>query len=496
MSNFLPLSNAEAELAGLPPTDLVLDPEHLDALTASTELDAIEAARAKAKKDPWGDKGLRSHQRIAARFAKYATGRCLYINGLGWHRYDGKRWAIDERAAYAYQLLSELLTASYAESISDKDLAVDVRASMTASGSAGVLDLASRQLFAAAIDEDPHLLNCQNGTLDLRTLALRPHDPADLITKITRANYDATAVGIEWNTFLESSLPNEDVREFLQRVLGLALIGKVLEHVLVILTGTGRNGKGITTRTVSKALGDYAITGSNTMLIASKYGQQSAGEQASRMRLRGSRLVIMAELEKGSKLAPATMKSLTGGDTIEAKYMGQNPVQFAPSHSILMETNYLPTVDAEDAAVWARLRVVPFDVSFAGREDSGLEDRLEAELDAVLAWVVSGLWAYQNMGGLQAPEAVLSRTGEYRTANDPVQQFLAECCISNVNARVPRSELHHAYLEWARENGAESLVPRWFAPRIADLPGVSEGKTNGNRVWKGLGLANDEPAFD
>ena len=495
MSNFAPLDDRAAEMLGLPETNLVLDPQYVDALTAAENLDVIELARAKAKKDPWGDKGLRSHQRIAARFAKYAEGRCLYVLGLGWTYWDGKRWAVDNRAAHANKILAELLKASWIESMSDKDLARDVTASMTASGSAGVLDLASRQLFAAEVDADPYLLNCQNGTLNLRTLTLREHDPADLITKVTRANYNGAALSSTWIGFLESSLPVVEVREFLQRFAGSALIGTVMDHVLVIATGTGRNGKGVLSRAISKALGDYAITGSNSMLIASKYGQQSAGEQASKMRLRGSRWVVMAELEKGAKLAPSTMKSLTGGDTIEAKYMGQNPVQFAPSHSIFMETNFLPAVDAEDAAVWARLRVVPFDVSFAGKEDKTLEERIEADLDAVLAWIVSGLWAY-HQEGLNAPEAVTSRTEAYQAENDSVKQFMAEECVRHQNARVTRSELHHAYLDWARENGAESLTPKVFAPRVAGLPGISEGKTGGNRIWKGVGLSNDEPVLD
>lgn len=496
MSNFAPLDNDTAAMLGLPETDLVLSADHMDALAAADELDVIEAARAEAKQNPWGDKGLRSHQRIAARFAKYAEGRCLYVLGHGWTYWDGKRWAPDHRAAHANRLLAELLKASWIEAMSDKSLAKDVSASMTASGSAGVLDLASRQLFTAEVDADPYLLNCQNGTLDLRKLTLRMHDPADLITKVTRAKYDGAALSSTWLGFLESSLPDVDVREFLQRFAGSALIGKVLDHVLVIATGTGRNGKGVLSRAVSKALGDYAITGSNSMLIASKYGQQSAGEQASKMRLRGSRWVVMAELEKGSKLAPSVMKSLTGGDTIEAKYMGQNPVQFAPSHSIFMETNYLPTVDAEDAAVWARLRVVPFDVSFKGKEDKTLEDRIDADLDAVLAWIAAGLWAYQNTGGLNAPAAVLSRTDAYQTENDTVKQFVAECCVSHVNARVSRAGLHHSYLEWARDNGAELLTPREFAPRVGALTGVREGKTSGIRIWKGLGIANEETDSD
>lgn len=443
----------------------------------------------------WQDKGLRSHQRMASRLATYGSGKILYVNGNGWHYWDGTRWAPDEREARAHAVLTDLLTLSWQEAITDKDLANDVRASMSAHGSAGVLSLASRQLFTAKVDADPYLLNCQNGTLDLHQLELRPHNPADHITKVTGCAYDPRAYSEDWSLFLESSLPNADVRFFLQRYAGLALIGRVIEHVLVIATGSGRNGKGVLARALSGALGDYAITASNDMLVASRYGQKSAGELASRMRLRGARWAVMSELEKGDKLAESTMKSLTGGDTIEAKYMGQNPVEFDPSHTFFMLTNDLPKVDADATAVWARMRVVPFDVSFIGREDHGLEQRLELNHAAILAWAVLGLAAYQD-DGLAAPQAVMAKTESYRADNDEVQQFITECCVLNPNARVTRSELHHAFMEWARDNSAEQLAPRAFTQRIGALPGVSEGKSGGHRIWKGVGIKSDESLLD
>lgn len=443
----------------------------------------------------WQDKGLRSHQRLAARFAQYAEGRILYVNGTGWHHWDGTRWAPDHRAAEAHKILTKLLEMSWIESISDKDLAADVRSCMTSHGTTGVLDLASRRMFTEDVDRDPYLLNCQNGTLDLHTLELREHDPADLITKVTGAAYVPGAYSNDWERFLESSLPDADVREFLQRYAGVSLIGVVLEHVLVIATGSGRNGKGVLARMLSEALGDYAITATNDMLIASRYGQKSAGELASRMRLRGARWAVMSELEKGDKLAESTMKSLTGGDSIEAKLMGQNPVEFVPSHAFFMQTNDLPKVDADSTAVWARMRVVPFDVSFKGREDSGLEDRLRLELSAVLAWAVRGLADYQDQG-LAAPDAVMKRTEDYRTENDTVQQFLVDRCIESPNARVARAELHRVYQEWAKDNGADTLTPRELAPKVRSRPGVTEGKSGGFEVWRGIGLLSKETTSD
>lgn len=420
------------------------------------------------------------------------------MDGLGWHYWDNTRWALDSRGKRAHKLLTELLTiCTTPEALGDSALLADLRAANTANGSNGVLDLASRQLEAEAsdMDKDPYLLNMQNGTLDLRTLELRGHDPADRITKVTRAAYSPEASSERWTSFLNSSLPDMDIQEFLQRFIGSTLIGTVLDHVLVVATGGGRNGKGVLAETVRHALGDYAITASNSMLIASRYGGNSAGEKASLMRLRGSRFAVMSELEKGAQLAESTMKQLTGGDSIEAKLMGQNPVEFEPSHSFFMLTNDLPKVDPTADAVWARMRVVPFNVSFKGREDPTLKEDLKLAADAVITWAVAGLWAYKAEG-LNAPEKVMASTEDYRAENDDVKQFISEECVMHPSARVTRAELHHAYLEWARENGGEQLTARAFAPRIASLPGISEGKVNGNRVWKGAGLKNDESLSD
>lgn len=446
----------------------------------------------------WQDKGLRSHQRMAARFTQYAEGRSLYVDGMGWHHWDGRRWAADSRGKEAHKLLQQLLRLSWTEAIGDKALEADVRAANTGTGSNSVLDLASRFLTADAdeMDADPHLFNVANGTIDLRTLELREHNPADRITKLANAAYVETPDSSRWMDFLNSTLPDTEIQEFLQRFIGSTLIGKVIDHVLVVATGkAGRNGKSTLAKAVAHMMGDYAITASNSMLITGRYKGESAGEKASMMRLRGARFAIMSELEKGAQLAEATMKQLTGGDTIEAKLMGQNPVQFAPSHSFFMLTNDLPKVDPTAQAVWARIRVVPFEQSFEGREDTTLDDDLVLAADSILHWAIAGLWAHQQEG-LNAPPKVMAATTDYRAENDSVEQFLSDECVLAPNARVTRSELHHAYLEWARENGAEQLTAREFAPRIASLPGISEAKIRGVRVWRGAGLKNSETRDD
>lgn len=447
----------------------------------------------------WNDRNLRSHQRIAARYATYANGQVMYVHGAGWHYWDGSRWASDANGAHATRLLSNLLKVCWLEAMGDKDLQSDVKACMTASGSRGVLELARahKDLFAEEVDTNPWLLNCRNGTLDLHTFELRPHDPVDRITKVCAAAYVPDAEAPTWKYLTESSLPDEDVRGFLQRYVGLALVGRVIEHVLPILTGEGRNGKGTMAYTIAKALGNsdgYAITVSASMLIAGRYGDKpSAGELAAQYRLRGARWVVLSEIQRGSRMDEATMKMLTGGDRIQAKRMGMDPIDFDPSHSLVMLANDLPVVDPDAKAVWARLRCVPFTVDYTGHEDNTLEERLELELEGVLVWCVEGLRDYIERGRkLDEPDAVLTRTSTYRDDNDSLGRFIAEECVEHNGVTVSKSVLMDAYAAWAVREREPALGPRVIAARLAKRPGVTEVKSHGVRMWVGIGLPTPE----
>lgn len=485
------------------------EPNLLDADSYQQGLnDALEAQRAQqlseaekheillqehASTIEWNDHNLRSHQRMAARLAQYAAGHALYVDGIGWHYWAGTHWAADRRDVRINEILTELLTMSWVEAMNDQTLQVDVKSAMTTAGGNGVIDLASRsrKLFTEQVDQDPYLLNCQNGTLDLHTLQLRPHDPADRITKVTGANYDASIEAPSWESFLKSSLPDPSVREFVQRYAGLSLIGRVIQHVMLIATGTGRNGKGVLARTLSKALGDYAVIATNDLLVTGRHGSKSAGELAAQMVLRGARFAVMSELDKNDKMNESLMKSLTGGDEITAKFMGQNYVSFMPSHSFFMQTNDLPAMDADAKAAWARVRVVPFNVSFEGREDHGLEERLETELTGVLTWAVEGLRSYQN-GGLDEPEAVRASTDAYRSDNDALSRFIADRCVLNSAASVATAKITEEYNTWAAMNGEAQSNSRALGKQLRQLDGIGEARTNSGRGLSGIGIKADE----
>lgn len=431
----------------------------------------------------------RGQARMAYRLAGRYAHRLMFVHGIGWFAYDGTRWTEDTQGEATRAVLA-VLRSALAESLDDKELRTDVRRCESASGISGVLTIASAlREFAftvAALDEDPYLLNVANGTLDLRTMELREHNPLDRITKVARAAYTPGTTSTEWDGFLAKVLPDESVRGFLQRYIGVALCGRVLEHTLAILTGTGRNGKGVWYGAVGYALGDYATT-AEPDLFMHRENAHPTGE----MDLLGVRWVVVSESDKGRRLAEATVKRLTGGDRIRARRMRQNFVEFTPSHTAALVTNHLPKVSGDDPALWARLRVIPFQVVIQKHlQDRKLGEKLEHAADAVLGWAIRGWEDYQR-AGLAEPDAVLAATDAYQADADALGRFIAECCVTSPAVRAPSGELFTAWAKWAADDGTESGSKKAFGEAL-DKRGFPDGKSGSLRFRRGIALRTDE----
>jgi putative DNA primase/helicase len=421
-----------------------------------------------AEPPPEEDPGKLGHSgqvRMAYRLAAGHRDRLLHVHGIGWHHWDGKRWAYDDVGAAKRAVLDVLRTA-LAGALGDKQLQRDIRACESHTGVTGVLGIAAAlPEFAATVrdlDADPYLLNVANGTLDLRTLELVPHNPADRLTKVTRAAYEVKTPAGEWHTFIESVLPDEPVRSYMQRHVGVALLGKVTEHVLSIWTGTGANGKSTAVSGLCWALGDYASTAEPDLLL-----HRSNSHPTGEMDLMGRRLVVVSETDEGRRLAEATMKRLTGGDIIRARRMRQDFVEFTPSHTPILVTNHLPAVSGDDPAVWRRIRVVPFDVVVPEQDRDGeLPERLERAAEEVLLWAVTGWSEYQRIG-LAEPPAVLTATRNYRADSDAVARFIEdECVTSSPAVKATTAQLFDAWQRWRAQEGAPEMSRKAFGQSL------------------------------
>jgi putative DNA primase/helicase len=431
---------------------------------------------------------------MAERMVSEHGARLRHVHGIGWHTWEQNRWREDdERAdlAAAVETVKNALRKLERMSGQDRDdLYKDIRKTESASGLEGMAKIASSQrpisVASRLLDADAHLFNTPGGTVDLHAGHVRPADREDLITKVSGGVADGST-DEEWEEFLATILPDEEVRNFVQRLFGYAMLGKVTEHVMPIFTGTGANGKSTIRDAIAEAFGDYAIEVDPAILMESKHERHGAFK----MRLRGARLVTVSETEKNRRFAEATMKRLVGGEQIEANYMHKNPIQFDPSHTLIMMTNHLPKVSGDDPAVWRRILVVPFDVVIpVEKRDPELPGRLKDARDAVLSWVYAGWTEYQRIG-LCPPEAVKARTAEYQAKNDVLARFLEERTLTSPHGAVKARDLFTAWTSWCHATGEQSCSEVDFAASMA-VRGFEKKRGSAGQQYLGLLLVGDQ----
>jgi putative DNA primase/helicase len=399
----------------------------------------------------------------ARRLVEYARGTFLYAHGGPWHHWDGRRWNRDAGAAI-HELAAKVARswwkdAAEATTREAQDALVKHAHSAQKSGAIeAAISLAAKcypdlKIDPKRFDLQDWLLVVENGTIDLRTGELGPHDPTHLNTRLAPVAFDPGALAPRWERFLAEVLPSAEVRAYVQRAAGLSLSGVIRDHLFFMTVGAGRNGKGVLMRTLAHVLGDYAAVAPMDLLIA-KSGADHPAELAI---LEGARFVVASELPKGKWNEPR-LKQLTGGDTVPARGMRENYRNMRPTWKLWIATNERPRATGQGDSLWERLKEIRFPVQFRDEDDARpetqvwpvkdatLEAALLTELPGVLAWAVRGavMWAEKGLG---EPPEVRAATAEYRVTEDVLGPFIAE---RPVVQPVKLKELFAAWCEYAK----------------------------------------------
>jgi putative DNA primase/helicase len=347
------------------------------------------------------------------------------------------------------------------------------------------------------LDRDAWLVNCQNGTLDLRTGKLKAHNPADRITKIVPTDYDPDAPRPRFEQFLKETLVDEAVISFVKRYSGYTLTGITRERLLAILYGFGKNGKTTLVELLRDVIGDYATNTDTETLLMKRY--QGVGNDVAA--LKGARFVSAAEVEQGRRLAESKVKQLTGRDTVTARYLFGEPFNFTPEFKLWLSTNNKPVIQGTDDAIWDRLRLIPFTQRFDGdRQDPKLPEKLRVELPGVLAWMVEGCLEWQEHG-LGEPESVREATNQYRAEMDTLAAFLDEECVIASDSKVLAERLYESYAMWCDKSGERKEPKKAFVGRLEERGfnrrRETSGVNKGRYIWLRIGFrSGDEPPED
>jgi putative DNA primase/helicase len=332
-----------------------------------------------------------------------------------------------------------------------------------------------------ALDAHPLSVNTLSGVLEFArpaekgapaSVALVPHDRAQLHTKIMPVSWDPYARCDRFLTELARVQPDPLMRAFLQRWFGLSMTGLTGEQKLVFLHGGGRNMKSVIVDLMAKIMGDYATTAKIESLIGKN--RRSGGDATPDLvPLIGARMVRASEPEANEQLQEAKIKELTGGEPILVRALNKGFVEVYPQFKLTITGNTKPEIRGTDDGIWRRVLLVPFLVQIPKTEiiDKDVFDAiLWEERDGILQWLADGLLDYLE-NGLQEPAAVTDATAEYREESDPLGQFLTDCCVVSGEARdvIRVASLTDAFHYWQIERGVGQWKGATVHKRLAAM---------------------------
>ena len=481
--------------------------EHIDsAFEAGPVVDPADAPV--ARKGIPEAKHLTTDQANAGRIVKNFGRKMIVVAGQ-WFAWTGMRWEKDDGEVYRCGcMLSKVIHAeadawrakkgSSAEESEKYDAIADALVKWAArsemkTGIEAAVGLTKKMLSVGenSIDRSPWLLNCLNGTVDLRTGELKAHDPADFITKLVPLAYEPDARSDAWETViarvtLEAGITTRPLAGFLQRWFGYCATGSTREQAFVVHYGNGSNGKSTILDTVADVLGDYAATAAPGLLV----GNGKDRHPTEIADLFGRRMVTAHETGEGGQLKEDMVKQLTGGDKVKARFMRADFFEFDPTHKLQLLTNHKPAIKGQDNGIWRRVLLMPYLARFAVAEevaagrahfvrDTSIMDKLRKERAGVLTWLVRGAMAWVQEG-LQPPDVVLAASRDYQTEQDRIGQFVAECCELGLGSSEPLADgmnggLYQAYRGWCNEGGVFALSKTRFVQELERcIPGFAK----------------------
>lgn len=420
-----------------------------------------------------------------------------------WLIWDGKRWARDNKddvKKMAVHFVEHDMMEIF-KTIKDGDKQRNYLRWMSQSRASFKVD-AMLSVVQKLIGEDPsmfdrdgNLLNVENGTIDLSDGTLRPHRQSDYIIKLARVRFDPTATAPTWLKFIDRIFQDADgktqleVIEYIQRAVGYSMTADIVAQCLFVLWGGGRNGKTTFVEAILSMMGEYAIVGQQSLLLADDKFKQNAEDEAN---LQGVRFASCSEINNGQRFDEAKIKRLVGTSKIRARRLYESSFEFDATHKLWLDCNHKPKVLNNDEGVWRRIKLIPFLQQIPLNErDEKLSEKLRAESSGILNWCLQGLRAWRADGKLHEPRAVSDAVNEYRCESDNFGQFLSDCIEPNDAERTPTDDVYRAYIRWLDYNGLKGTLSKIeFGKRMRERNYPSK-PFNGKRCFVGLSVKGD-----
>lgn len=420
-----------------------------------------------------------------------------------WYTYEGGKWQKDVGALLVSAKIKEFvrLMALYCGEITDEEKRKQYMQFVSKMGDRRFRDRLmkdaadSMRIEAVEFDTHPYLINCRNGTYDLKTMTFREHRWEDFLTMQTNFEYSVQDVRCErWEQFIKEVTQNDyDKADYLQRALGYSILGTSKEECMFIIHGkTTRNGKSTMLDAIQHMLGDYSSVAPVQLICKSDRTKDAEAANPVLARLKGKRMVTMAESDKMGNLDEATIKQYTGGEDITARELYQSAITFKPQFTMWLSCNDLPAVKDKSLFASDRVRVIEFNKHFTDAEqDKGLKDYFESPeaMKGIFTWLIAGYFKYRRFG-LKMSDNMRAVVKQYEKDNDLVLQFLEEKCERVEEGYTKAKALYDTYKIWCKSNGYYVCSMKKFNAEVTAHPDwyVSKSVIHGIAVYHGLGF--------
>jgi putative DNA primase/helicase len=371
-----------------------------------------------------------------------------------WMVFNGKCWEQD-KTGRADQLAKVIVRSIYAEAskvpIEDADgskrIAKHAAASESSRAIRAMLDRAKSELPATPdqFNKQLFLLNCENGTLDLRTGELRQHNPHDMLTRCLKTAYKPHAEAPQWLQFVKTIFADDtSLIGFVQTALGMSLSGDIREQCWFLCHGDGNNGKTTLLETPRTIMEDYGLAANIESFLVRKEAQNY-----DKAEFYGKRMITASEIPPKSRLNEAFMKKITGGEDLRAARKFENEFSFTPECTVWLSVNHRPIVKDTSKGMWRRVRYIPFNVTIPDKEvDTELPRKLLEEAEGILTWLAAGCIKWYAQRRLIVPEVVKEATKEYQNEQNTIARFFAEECDLVSNGKTFTKDLNARYEWW------------------------------------------------
>jgi len=441
-----------------------------------------------------------------ARFADRYKGKVFYCPERKlWAVYNGKRWEWDQGVIKTMQLAKDTAIDMYREAANESDdnkrkvLVDHARRSENDFRLKAMLSQTQSEpgmaINTGELDSNHWLLNVNNGTLNLKTGKLQPHDPKNLITAFISIDYDPNAQSELWEKFLDKIFEsNQAVKDYVQRALGYSITGDQSEQVTFFPYGSGWNGKSTLLDSTRHILGDDYAVEIEPYVFMTKQAEGS-GPNEGVAKLYRKRLATSTEIEAGQRLSVSLVKRMTGGEQLHHEKKFEHGFNFQPTHKLWLSGNHKPIITDTTLSIWKRVKLINFNVTISESERIKKLTEVFTSDDghrrAILAWLVKGCLDWQ-MYGLQEPPEVTDATLKYREDMDILTDFLNECCEIQPSASIAVAELYRAYKDWCDQNDGVVIGKNKFGNRITEK-GVIKDRGAGNKtIWRGIRLLTED----